>query len=167
MDFKNDIKIDKYHLDFEWERQADLYIKWAERTTKAINKRDIIKSRLDVIRAEIDESVRRNPRRYDLRPKPTNPEVEAAILRHPKYKKQQRLLHQANKEVRVFEAIKDALHHKRYALENLVRLHLAGYFGEPRMPKEQEQKMYSQRDQEEISKLNRPEVKRRIKKRRK
>lgn len=129
MGLQEDIKIDMFKLHLEWERQAELYAKWASLHVEAINKRDVLKVKCDIKHSALGTDIRDNYTRYGLDKKPTESSVEALINMNPDYQKLMFDLVEANKQVNMLQAGRTALEHKKRALEGLERLRLADYFG--------------------------------------
>lgn len=125
---------DEHRLDQEWLEQPRLFGKHALQLADARREHEETKAERDVIVAEIDMDIRRDPVKYDL-PKVTEGSVEKLILLQPRYQKAQRKVIEAKHRVDVLQAVCDALEHRKKALENLVHLHGQDYFSTPTPPK--------------------------------
>ena len=64
MGYKEDVEIDKSSLDYEWLRQASLFMYWGEQEVEAQFLRDKTKEKLDLKRAELDSQIRKEPKSF-------------------------------------------------------------------------------------------------------
>ena len=135
MDFEKDITINKYELDIEWEKQPAIFERYAKENANAVAERDRAKLdketttaalRLEILNGYIEQGLK----------KPTENAIDAEIITTAVYKRVSQELINANEKVALTDAAKWGIQQKRDALENLVKLHLAGYFSEPKIPKE-------------------------------
>jgi len=132
--YKDDLKIDKTKLDVEWEFQSLLFMKWAEAHAQAIFERDKVKEQLDFVRSEIDENIRVDFESYGFDKKPTEAAISAKIIMTAKYKVMYEKLAEANKNVNILAGAREAMNHKKKALENITQLWTMGYFSDPKIP---------------------------------
>ena len=135
MDFEKDSTIDKYNLDLEWEKQPQLYGKYAKAHAKAIAERDRIWQKRKVTKAEQMLSILNFYNDQGIK-KPTDPALDAEIRTSKEHKQVSEELIDANEKVALMDAAKWAMQQKRDALENMVKLHLAGYWADPKIPQE-------------------------------
>lgn len=133
--FLKDLDIDKYMLDEELVKHPQFYVEWALEAVEAIKDKDQAKKDLDLVRAEIESKIRRNPKRYKI-DKITEGAVKAAITLHPKMKKYDNIYLKALHDERVLSKIEKAFSHRKSSLEGLVQLDLRLHFVEPRTPKQ-------------------------------
>ena len=131
MGYEYDLNIDKYSLDLEWEKQAQLYMKWSERYAEAVRNRDRAKEKLELVRAAIDEDIRLNPEKYGFDKKPTESAISAMIIKSDKYIEANRVFIESTKEMNVLAGAKEAMAHKKKALESITQLWLGGYYAAP------------------------------------
>lgn len=124
-------QIDEHRLDIEWKNQPAAYHHWSIELANAQKIHDINKAKLDVIKAELDKTIRDSPDKYGLI-KITEPIVAAAVLMQSEHKAALKSVIKAKHDVDILKAAVFALNHKKDALENLVRLRLADYYSEPR-----------------------------------
>lgn len=127
-------QIDKFNLDQEWIDQPRLYFTYAERLAEAREKYERMVSQRDLVEAQLDRDIRKNPMDYGLE-KITEPAVEKAVLLDKGRMKAHEAVVRAKYTVEVLAAKVTALDHRKKALENLVSLFLANYFSEPKPPK--------------------------------
>lgn len=128
---QSDVDVDKHNLDVEWERQARLYKKWADKLAHSKNEMAECKNALDLRAAELSNSIRNNPAKYKLQ-KVTDAAVEAAVKLSKQHQACVSMLNAAKHKVDLMESMVRAMDHKKAALENLVWLHGQSYFAEPR-----------------------------------
>jgi len=135
MDFEKDCQIDKYNLDIEWERQPHLFGQYAKANAEAVAERDRAKQNKDVTSAELRLEILNGYNEKGLK-KPTENAIDAEIITSSPHKRVSEELIDANEKVALTDAAKWAIQQKRDALENMVKLHLAGYFSDPKIPNE-------------------------------
>lgn len=146
MGYKDDLEIDKYALDEEWEKQSLLYMKWAERHAEAIKERDILWQKKKVLRAELDQEIRQSFMYEGM--KFTETLIDSKIRMRKEYQEVQERLIEANKNVNVLDSAKWAMDSKKKALENMTSLWLGGYYSEPRIPAEAREQSYKKKSNE-------------------
>lgn len=129
-----DLSIDTDTLDEEWKEQPVLYGKHAEKVANARLNLDEAKSNLEVVKAELDKTIRESPEDYDI-PKVTEAAVQATILLQEEYKESLKAVHMAQYTLNLHSGYLNALDHRKKALEKLVDLFLADYFSAPRQSK--------------------------------
>lgn len=128
-----DLSIDQHQLDREWINQPRRYMGIARQLADARRRQDECKNELEVTRAELDRAIREAPSEYEIT-KVTESAIGAAILTQGQYQKAEKRYRDARYDVTIFESAVQAMEHRKRALENLVSLHLAGYFAAPRAP---------------------------------
>jgi hypothetical protein len=127
MDFENDLSIDKYALDNEWAKQAHLYHKWSILLAEAERVRDKTEENIDIVKAELDLAIRSDPSTFGLG-KITESVVNSAIIINKKYQSALDDYNQLKYNTKVIQSAIKSLEHKKYALDNLVRLFLSEYY---------------------------------------
>lgn len=132
------LRVDKYHLDVEWERQPRLYYQWARKAADARLRMSEAKAALEVAEAEVYRAVRAAPVHYGIDGRVTEDQIRAAVVLQGKYQKAVAALNNAKHEVDVFDAAVSALDHKKRSLEGEVQLFLASYYATPREPRHAE-----------------------------
>lgn len=133
MDYEQDLAIDPHNLAEEWLRHPMLYMKYSEELAEAGKRRDKAKETLDIGKAQLDSSIRKDPDAYNV-PKVTETAVSNAILISEGY---QRLSEEYNEtvwEVNILSAAVRAFEQRKKALESLVQLYIAQYFAGPKEP---------------------------------
>lgn len=124
------LEIDQDQLDKEWLRQPKLVFEFAVQLSDARNFFDMAKTRADVMYAELDSEIRKNPDQYDIT-KVSEAAIRNAIYQEKSYKIKQMRVLKARKAMDVLQAAVTALEHKKRALESLVTLFGQNYFSAP------------------------------------
>lgn len=135
MDYTNDIKIDETALDLEWLDQASLMMKYTRHAVQMRLEMDKAKEALELVRAELDKSIRTNPEKYGIE-KITDKVVENTIPMQKDYKEASNNYIQAKFESDLAYSVVKAIDARKDALENLVRLYGQQYFAGPRIPRD-------------------------------
>jgi hypothetical protein len=135
-----DASVDMNRLDEEWAKQATLYHKWARRYANARLAYDTAEDRLEVAKAEADRDIRAMPSNFGLT-KITEERVKNTVVIHPDYQRAAEALRKARHTMNAVKAKVDSLDHKKYTLQDLVKLRLADYFAEPQPPEGAKEKM--------------------------
>jgi len=131
-DYKQDIVINASALETEWLRQPGLYLKYAELLADARRQAKKAAERVKVCRSELVERAQGNPQGCLNSEKATSQLIEAYYRTHKDHKEAKTKLVDAEYEADIYDAAVFAFHQRKAALENLVRLHLAGYYSEPK-----------------------------------
>lgn len=132
-DFIQDLHINPEELDVEWLRQPQLYAKYAQQVSALKAAADRAKERVEVVKAELDREIRTGPEKFGL-VKVTETAVASAVAEHARYQEAVALkIDAAEQASQGFNAL-GALDHRKAALENLVKLHLAQWFSGPSSP---------------------------------
>lgn len=134
-DYEQDLQTNFEDLDRHWLEQPQKYMKWGERWSNAIAKRDRAKENLDVTRAEIDKEIRKGwdkpPWEFDS--KPTETAISSAIITDDRYRHANSEYIDAGEEVNIMLVAKTAFEHRKKQLDNLTSLYLSGWFTRPRL----------------------------------
>lgn len=125
-------QIDELKLDKGWLEQPGLVAEWGEKLAEARRDHDVAKTRLDITKAKLDNTIRSGAR--DTNTKMTEKQVECKILTMELYQKAAQEVIDAKYEVDKVYAIVNHLDDRKKALENLVRLYIADYYSDPRIP---------------------------------
>jgi hypothetical protein len=165
-EYQEDIHIDPEQLDVECVRQADDFIKWAERAVKAKRHLDDMKVVLEgmkfelkVVEADLSLEVRANPSIHGLEERVTEKAVESVVQTHKRMRKAHNDMLDAQREVAkaaegagLLGAAVDAMEQRKRMLEVLITLHGQSYFAGPSVPRNLP-KLY-QRDLEMSQRVN-------------
>jgi hypothetical protein len=152
-DYEKDLKVDLYSLETQWEVQPELYMKWAKFHAEAISERDRLKEKLELVRSELSSDIRKNPAKYGLE-KVTEAAVNATVVEDQKFIMNNHILIDATENVNVLAGAKEAIIHKKAALENLVKLWLGGYYAKPEIPQEAKDVVNDEIREEQKRELN-------------
>ena len=130
MSFKDDIKINIYTLDKNSIDQVDLYDEWGTKWADTEKEKDIAKENLSVIKAEIDEEVRKSPGKFgwDSDRSPTEAWVANKIILHEKVRKASTILINAQHNANIMRIAKETLDHRSRSLDRLTDLYKGQYF---------------------------------------
>lgn len=131
MAFKDDVQINRNHLDKNVIDQVELFAEWSEKWANAINERDRLKERLSVVRAEADDEIRKNPKEFgwDSESKsPTEAWISNRIILHESVRSANEEYLAALHEVSLMAVAKETLEHRKKALEILTDLWKGNYF---------------------------------------
>jgi hypothetical protein len=127
---KEAIAIDKDDLDSMWVRQPSVFHEIAERLALEISRRDEAKNALKDLEAELDGALR-EAAEIDLAENGTKKPTETAFKNMMREDKQWKRANEGQaefeKNVNLLAALKETFQQRRYALENLVTLHVSGY----------------------------------------
>lgn len=122
--------IDLNRLEWEWARQPGLYHDAAMKAADKRRDQSRAEAELELTEAEVDREVRQNPAVFGLE-KLTEPAIKLAIVASKRYKRAQQDAIEAKHDLDVAEVAVKTLDHKKYALQDEVRLRLSNYFSEP------------------------------------
>lgn len=128
----DDFQIDVNRLDEEWVRQPELYRRYAEAAADAKRVHEEAKNDLEVIRADVEQMVRKNPESFGLA-KTTEGAIKTAIDLNEKVRIAVETVIEARHSMDVIQAAVGSLDHRKSALGDLVRLFLADYFSKPQV----------------------------------
>lgn len=120
--------IDPDRLDEEWVNHVRVYFEQASRLADLRAEADRAKANLEVVDAELDREIRLDPQRFGL-DKVTEGAVEKTIILQKKHRLAVERSIQARHDQAIGEASVHGLDHKKRALEKLVELRLASYYG--------------------------------------
>lgn len=135
MNYKKDLKIDRYNLEEELIRQPQLYMTWAIKAANASVEKEEAKSRLEVAKADIDKRIRNNPEKYGYHDgKATESAIKLEIAKHPKIKRRNKQYLEALRDEKIMTEAKNAFQHRKKMLESLVQLNVQLHFAEPKVP---------------------------------
>lgn len=146
-------EIDMDMLDKEVERQPGLIREYGERLADARKKHSEAEAELKVVKAEIDELVRKRPDRFGLE-KVTEPAIENKIVLSDKHKEQVQEVIDCKHRVDILAAAVKTLEHKKSMVEQACDLWAREYYGEPR-PRSREAKTHFEEMDERAKRRNR------------
>ena len=149
--FFDHLEVDKFDLHNECGKQASLYGELVELHAKANDELGRAKTNIDVTKSQLDLKIRKEPDEYGIHSKITEGAVRAAIESHEDHEAAMERFQEAKKMVDIASGLREALNHKKHSLDNMVKLFLSAYYGDPvTAPKiekhESEQKQARTRD---------------------
>lgn len=127
-EYQKDLEIDEFNLDKEWLEQSNRYMKYAELCADAERDMNEIHEELKVTRSELVTECKEED------PKATGPEIEAYYRTATSHKDLKDQFLTAQHNFRIMETAVRAFYMRKVALENLVRLQLSSFYGDPTSP---------------------------------
>lgn len=132
------VAIDPNSLDSEWVKQPRLVEDIGKSLAVAKRKLAEAKDGVELAESEVANIIRKDPDRYVPGGKSTEGAIKEQIPLHKKVIKAKTLQRKRQFKVDLLQSLMSALEHKKKALEDLVYLHGASYFGNPKMNKHME-----------------------------
>lgn len=127
---KTKIPIDRNDLDTMWVEQPQVYQEIAERLALEISYRDEAKDGLKDYSAELDGQIREEDAakiERDGGKKMTETAIANACREDKQWKKMNASVATMSRNVGQLQALKETFQMRRYALQDLVALHISGY----------------------------------------
>jgi hypothetical protein len=128
------LEIDPDALDVAWVNQPGLMAHWAAKLERCRHRLEIAKSNERLREAQMDAKVRSQPERYKIK-RLSEGAINSVIAQDATLLELQQATRAAQREVSLHSAAVDAIHQRRYALQNLVQLLTMDYFAGPKMPR--------------------------------
>lgn len=125
---RNMFVVDKNHLDQEWEKQSVLTFQLTEENASAQFRYDAAKRKYEVVRAEVNLDVRKNPAKYGFASKPTEAAIDALVDANRQVCEAAAAVQQARYDLDMTKAGVTAIESKRKALEALTQLTAINYY---------------------------------------
>lgn len=125
------LRIDKYALDEECAQLPDDYEHWGKLAAAAKNRVATAKAEMELVEAELQLSIRRNPDRYGFGSKPSEKVVAMKVLTESSYQAALAEYIDAKHEQDQYDVAVSGLGHKRPLIESLAFLHTQSYFSKP------------------------------------
>lgn len=136
LNYEKDIHIDEDQLDIEWLEQPTLMLKYCRHEAETEQKFEIEKTKLDLLKSELDNQIRKNPKDFGLEGiKITEAVVSNTILASEEYQDAYIEYMDVKFERDMAKNAVKAISQRKDALENLVKLHGQSYFAGPKMPR--------------------------------
>jgi len=124
VELKAEIPFDKWKLDDEVVKQAQLYDEAGDGWAEAVSKRDQAKQVLEQLEAELAHAFRN-----ESMEKITEARVTEHVARHPDYVQQYRLYLNYKRESDEWLVLKEAFAQRCTMIREEVNLHTTGYWG--------------------------------------
>lgn len=131
MNYEKDLNIDIYKLEDEWIKQPTVYMQYMENVIEAMKIKRDKENTLDILYAKLDDKIRTQARINEE--KITEKVVESRITLDEEYQSALAYYRTACYEYDLLHAAEKAIAQKKDALEDLVKLYLAGYFSDPKI----------------------------------
>lgn len=142
MEIELKLDIDELKLDKELKIQATMVRYWSEKTAEAQAKYDEAKSKLDIVAAELNLEIRKNPDKYGI-DKLTETTINAIVITHPDHRIATKKVNEARYNLDMAKAAINGLEHKKRALTLLTELFVRDYYSTNTIePKTQEAQNY-------------------------
>jgi len=156
MNYERDIHIDETSLDIEWLEQSALMFKYGTNEADMEREKDLAKERLDLVKADLDKSIRENPEKFGIA-KITEAAVSNTIISQDEHKTAYHEFLEIQHEYNIAKVAVRAVAQRKDALENLVRLHGQQYFAGPKIPRDlsEERKAYRESTDKRVRKIRR------------
>lgn len=135
MNYDQDIEINPEALDVEWTKQSKLMFTYSKLAAEARDRISRVEEKLEVFDAKLSLKIRKNPANFG-QDKPTEASIKSLLTIDPTHIELTSQIADARYELEILNSAVKALDGKRSALENLVRLHAAGYFAGPKVPRD-------------------------------
>lgn len=137
---------DKTKLDTQWEEQSNLYRYWAKKMYSAQKEVDDQKKELERLSARLDREARKK-RAGD---KFTEAVIKTDVLLNKEYIEAEDLLSDLQEKVSEIKVELEAIHIRKAALENLVKLYGQEYFSIPIISDSEKERFSEEKTKETI-----------------
>ena len=121
------LAVDRQNIDIAVEDQTKKMAKYARLLGEVKQEVLVLKASLELIEAELDPKIRKNPDSYGI-DSPTEAQVAKAIVRNTTYQEKLSELHKAQEKEHDLRAVVAALDDRRFMIMALVKLHESEYF---------------------------------------
>lgn len=128
--FDEDVKINKYKLPDECQKQSSNYYYWAKKLARKKTLYNKQKNKIDLISAQKEIALRNNWNENKWG-KLTEGGIKAVLKTDKKIKEETDLLIDIQEEINILESAVNALEHKKRELDNLVTLLVKGFYSDP------------------------------------
>ena len=152
---KEDLRVDIYNLHIEAQLYPALVEKWGTRLAEAKEEIKQAKDKLDMVYADLDFKIRNDPDEYEVK-KVTNETVKSAIMRETEHQQANENYLKACKNVDIIQVACNTIDAKKSTIKHEVELYIAGYFSDPKIPKE-----FKQQEKEKTVNETRERIKQR------
>lgn len=136
LDYEKDLYIDEGALDVECLDQATLMMRYSKAFAKAEKEVARVKEKRDVVRAELDRDIRKDPLSFQITTRVTEDVVKNAILLQDEFKEVCDELIDAQYEMSMLKGAVDSIKQRKDMLQELVKLHGQQYFAGPSIPRD-------------------------------
>lgn len=149
--FDEEIKINKYKLEEECEKQASIYLYWATKNADAKSDLNDASDSLKLILSQVDMETRE---KWDVvtMGKQTEGSIKASVENNQKVVDAKKRVSDLQREVNTLSAVVSAFEHRKDELKNLTSLLVGGFYSAPNGGKREDANDIARRD--ERTKLN-------------
>jgi len=134
MSFEDEIKTNPYNLLDALLEQPQLFYEWSNKASKAGTQTTRAKDRLDLIKADVDLRIRRNPKRYGLPDgKPPEGAIKATVLKDKKVKRYTKQYYDYLDTEKTLTNAMKSFQQRKNMLEALTTLNIQLHFAEPKV----------------------------------
>jgi len=144
--FSEDVRINKYKLEIECEKQASIYFYWAEKLADAKNKLNEKEDALKLITAQKDLEIRKNWEAEYLAVNGKQTEAGIKAILESEIQSARENIRDAQSEVNYLIAAVSAMDHRKSELDNLTTLLVKGFYAAPNGGKREGPVELTQRD---------------------
>lgn len=134
-DFSEEIKINKYKLDDECEKQASTYLYWAQKNADAKSDLNDAQDHLKLVLSKVDMDLRENWNPETMG-KQTEGSIKAAVENDAKVVAAKKKVSDLQRDVNTLSAAVSAFEHRKEELKNLTSLLIGGFYSAPIAKKE-------------------------------
>ena len=127
-DFRDDLRINKFKLEEECEKQPSLYGYWANELSDIRAEKDQAEDKLDLLEANVELNYRTNPPEGM---KVTEATIKSMVESNAEIQKQKEIVRDKKSKLYHFETAVKALEQKKSSLDNLVTLFVKGFYSQP------------------------------------
>lgn len=136
LDPDNDLPIDVSQLDVEWLSQDTVFRKYGNALADAQKRVKQASEKVKTTRSELILEANEDPSCMGDNVKPTGPNIEAYYRQDKNYKEAKQEFIEAEYERDILDTAKSSAFGRSFALQELTKLALMGWFASPTEPKE-------------------------------
>ena len=128
-DLKEDIALDRFHLELEAERQSCAVLYWQSKFSEAQFAYDNAKNECDVLEARLELDIR--AKAAEAGEKMTEALAKARVTSHPDLIAKLQEVAKLREQTTTLMGVVKALDHKKSQIETLRALWISGYYADP------------------------------------
>lgn len=150
-EYEQDLEVDKFDLEREWNKNGSLAMKWAEKAAIAEYELKMAEQNYKIVKAKIDLDVRSSPSDFGWAESksPTESFIQSCVRSDPRYTEASDKWAQAIKDAHILKMAENVMNFQRRATcEGLTKLWIFLYKSEERIPRYMKDAM----DQQDLDK---------------
>jgi len=120
--YQRDLEINIYKIDSDIVKQPQKFMKWALKSSRAIDNRKFAEYRLDLLKNRLEKRIRKNPKKYGIKDKQTEGAIKSVINNNRKVKKALIDVINLQSIERIAGKAEEAFKQRQRMLEALVKL---------------------------------------------